>query len=173
MFIQSKHIYLRALEKTDLNFLYQLENNTSVWQVSNTITPFSKDTLSLYLENAFQDIYSTKQLRLIICLVETQEAIGTIDLFEFEPMHQRIGIGILIFEKFRQNGYAFETVECVKNYVFNTLLLNQVFCNISASNINSIELFKKCNFIEIGVKKQWNKISQTVFEDEIMFQCFQ
>ena len=33
--------------------------------------------------------------------------------------------------------------------------------------------FKKCGFTEIGVKKQWNKITSTEFEDEILFQCFQ
>jgi diamine N-acetyltransferase len=49
-------------------------------------------------------------------------------------------------------------------------LVNQLFCNISADNSKSIALFEKCNFEKIGVKKQWNKISLTQFEDEIMYQ---
>ena len=43
-----KNIKLRALEKEDLDFLYQIENNESFWQVSNTQTPFSKYMLKLY-----------------------------------------------------------------------------------------------------------------------------
>ena len=171
MFIKSEHIYLRALEKADIEILYTIENDRSVWQISNTLTPFSKDILSQYLENAYQDIYTTKQLRLLICLNETNEPIGTIDLFEFEPLHQRIGIGVLVFENYRKNGYAFDSIELVKEYAFNTLLVNQLYCNIGATNTSSQLLFKKCGFTEIGIKKQWNKISNTEFEDEILFQC--
>lgn len=172
MFIQSKHIFLRALEKADADLLYNIENNQSVWQISNTLTPISKDVLLHYLESAYQDIYTTKQLRLMICKCETNEIIGTIDLFDFEPLHQRMGLGVLIFEEFRQNGFAFESIELIKEYAFKTLLLNQLYCNIGALNISSQLLFKKCGFTEIGVKKQWNKISSTEFEDEILFQCF-
>ncbi len=170
MFIKAEHIYFRALESTDLELLYQCENDPSVWRISNTQTPFSKDTLAQYLEIAHQDIYTNKQLRLLICLLENNEPIGTIDLFEFEPTHARVGVGILIFEKFRKNGYAFESIELVKQYAFNTLLVNQLYCNISASNENSISLFEKCHFDKIGIKKQWNKTSLTQFEDELMYQ---
>lgn len=171
MFIKSEHIYLRALEKADIEILYTIENDRSVWQISNTLTPFSKDILSQYLETAYQDIYTTKQLRLMICLNESNEPIGTIDLFDFEPLHQRIGIGVLIFENYRKNGYAFESVELVKEYAFKTLLVNQLYCNIGSENTSSQLLFKKCGFTEIGIKKQWNKISSNEFEDEILFQC--
>jgi len=171
MFIKSKHIYLRALEKADIDTLYAIENDRSVWQISNTLAPFSKDILSHYLESAYQDIYTNKQLRLMICLDETNEPIGTIDLFDFEPLHQRIGIGVLIFEKYRKRGFAFESIELIKEYAFKTLLVNQLYCNIGAKNTSSQSLFKKCGFTEIGIKKQWNKISNTEFEDEISFQC--
>lgn len=170
MFIKSEHIYLRALESTDLELLYASENDSSIWKVSNTLTPFSKDVLELYLHSAHQDIYTNKQLRLMICLNQTHESIGTIDLFEFDPMHLRVGVGVLIFEQYRKKGYAFEAIELVKQYAQHTLFMNQLFCNISTSNKESIELFEKCNFEKIGIKKQWNKIAKNQFEDEWMYQ---
>ncbi|HAT63056.1 MAG TPA: GNAT family N-acetyltransferase, partial [Flavobacteriaceae bacterium] len=39
MTLQGEHMYLRALEPSDLDFLYQLENDESIWEVSNTTTP--------------------------------------------------------------------------------------------------------------------------------------
>jgi diamine N-acetyltransferase len=48
--------------------------------------------------------------------------------------------------------------------------MNQVFCNISATNIESIRLFEKCGFQLIGTKKQWNQVSKNQFEDELMYQ---
>ena len=170
MFIKSEHIYLRALELTDLELIYTSENNSAVWKVSNTLTPFSKDVLELYLQTAHQDIYTNKQLRLLICLNNTHEPIGTIDLFEFDPMNLRTGLGILIFEPFRKNGYAFEAIILVKQYTKNTLLMNQLYCNIGYSNKESITLFQKCGFEMIGIKKQWNRISINQFEDELMYQ---
>lgn len=170
MFICSEHIYLRALESTDLDLLYTFENNRSIWKVSNTLAPFSKDVLDLYLHSAHQDIYTNKQLRLMICLNNTHEAIGTIDLFEFEPLHLRVGVGVLIFESFRKMGYAFEALNLVMEYTHRTLLLHQLFCNISSSNHESIALFEKCSFKKVGIKKDWNQISNNLFEDELLYQ---
>lgn len=170
MFIQSEHIYLRALEPSDLAVLYTTENNTAVWKVSNTITPFSKAILELYLETAHQDIYSTKQLRLMICLNTNHNPVGTIDLFDFDPMNARVGVGVLVFDEYRKKGFASEAIELVKTYARETLLLHQLFCNISASNNESVNLFEKCGFEKIGTKKQWNRISKNQFEDEWMYQ---
>jgi diamine N-acetyltransferase len=170
MFIQTEHIYLRALEPSDLELLYACENNREVWKVSNTIAPFSKHILQQYLEAAQNDIYTNKQLRLMICKVQSHQCIGTIDLFDFEPLHGRVGVGILIFEQFRKQGFAIEAIDLVKQYVFDTLLLKQLYCNISASNIESIALFEKCGFKQIGLKKQWNRLSTNEYEDEWMYQ---
>ena len=170
MFIKSEHIYLRALEQSDIAILYNIENDTSIWKVSNTLTPFSKTILEEYVKVAHQDLYINKQVRFMICLNNTNEAIGTIDLFDFDPMHFRIGLGIFIFDTFREKGYAKQAIELIKEYTFNTLLVNQVFCNISKSNTNSIKLFENCDFIKSGIKKQWNRIAINEFEDELMYQ---
>ena len=173
MFINAEHIFLRAVEKQDLETLYECENNTGVWKISNTQTPFSKYVLEQYLESSHRDIYTNKQLRLMICLNHSNECVGTIDLFEFEPAHARIGVGILVFEQFRHKGFALEALNCLKQYVFNILLVNQLFCNISSSNSESINLFEKAGFEKAGIKKQWNKIAVNVFEDELMYQLIQ
>lgn len=171
MFIKNEHIYLRAIEPSDLVLLYDLENNRDIWKVSNTIAPFSKAVLKNYIDTQQYDIYTTKQLRLMICFVSTNEIVGTIDLFEFDPLHARVGVGIFIFEKYRKQGFAFQSLELVKTYARENLLLQQVYCNINASNAESLGLFEKCGFKRIGLKKNWNRISQTGFEDEWMLQC--
>ena len=81
--LQGTSVYLRALEPEDLDFVYQIENDESIWEISSTQTPYSRFLVRQYLENAHQDIYEAKQLRLVICLNDTFEAVGLIDLFEF------------------------------------------------------------------------------------------
>ena len=117
MFINNGHIHLRALEKEDLETLYTCENNRAVWKVSNTLVPFSKHVLEQYLDTSHQDIYTNKQLRLMICQNESGHVVGTIDLFEFEPLHGRVGVGILIFETFRNNHFALDALNCLNTYL--------------------------------------------------------
>ena len=54
MNLTGEQIVLRALEPEDLDFLYQLENDSSIWEVSNTTTPYSRFILKQYLDNSLQ-----------------------------------------------------------------------------------------------------------------------
>ena len=167
--LTGKKIHLRALEPEDLDFLYTIENNESFWEVSSTQTPFSRFILEQYIVNSHQDIFEAKQLRLIIVDNITNISVGMIDLFEFNPLHKRAGVGILIIESEQHKGFASEAIELLINYSFNQLNLHQLFANITADNTKSLELFKKLNFKKIGVKKEWI-FSKGDFKDEILFQ---
>jgi len=168
--LKGTNIYLRALEPEDLEFIYKIENNESVWEVSNTQTPYSRFLIRQYLENAHQDIYEAKQLRLAICLNDTFEAIGLIDLFDFDPKNSRAGVGIVISnESNRNSGIGSEALQLVINYAFNQLQLYQLYANIGRNNEISLQLFIKFGFQKIGTKKDWIKVNN-VFKDEILFQ---
>ncbi len=154
--LENNHIRLRALEPEDLETLYAWENDMSIWHLSNTLTPFSKYTLKRYLEDSKIDIYESKQLRLIIELKINSRPVGAIDLFDFEPFHQRAGVGILISnEDDRKHGYASEAIQLIIMYSFSTLGLKQLYCNISEDNQQSIKLFIKNGFVITGQKLDW------------------
>jgi diamine N-acetyltransferase len=166
-----ERIKLRALEPDDLDFLYQIENDTSLWEVSHTQTPYSKYILKNYLENSHRDIYEVKQLRLAITDFENI-LLGLIDLFDFDPKNQRVGLGIVIASsENRLKGYATEAISLVCEYAFNQLNVNQLYANIGAENTNSVHLFEKLGFKKSGVKKEWN-FSNGKFQDELLYQYF-
>ncbi|MCX6295514.1 MAG: GNAT family N-acetyltransferase [Bacteroidetes bacterium] len=169
MKLQGQHILLRAIEPSDIDVLYQWENDTETWNVSNTQTPYSRFVLEQYIASAHQDIYSVKQLRLIICDKENK-AIGSIDLFDFEPNHLRAGVGILIADKSdRKKGYASEALSLFMEYCFLSLNLHQLYCNITIDNEPSILLFQKHGFQITGMKKQWIRAGEK-FKDELLLQ---
>jgi diamine N-acetyltransferase len=170
----SRFIVLRALEPSDIDLLFQWENDTEIWNVSNTITPFSRYTLEKYVENAQLDIYQVKQLRLMIDVKESgrkkPRTVGTIDLFDFDPYHNRAGVGILIGEKSdRKKGYAAEALSQFIRYAFHTLQLHQLYCNIVVDNSESIGLFTRNGFIITGEKRDWLK-STTSYKNEYILQ---
>ena len=163
-------IYLRALEPEDLEFVYGMENDQSIWEVSNTNTPYSRFLIRQYLENAQQDIYEAKQLRLAICQDRHFPAIGLIDLFEFDPRNNRAGIGIVIQkDKNRRQNIGSEALELLIKYSFFNLNLHQLYANISTKNEASIALFTKFGFEKIGIKKDWILLDNQ-YHDEAIFQ---
>lgn len=167
--LQGDTVYLRALELEDLDFLYRLENDTAIWEISNTVTPYSKQVLKLYLDNAHRDIYDVKQLRLCICDQEDQ-TVGLIDLFDFDPKNHRAGLGIVILEeKERNKGIGAKAIKIVLEYAFSTLGLRQLYANVIEDNEASIHLFKKLGFQEVGVKKDWI-FGPNGYKNEILFQ---
>ncbi len=150
-------IRLRALEPEDLECLYEWENDTEIWNISETFTPVSRYILKKYLENAHKDIFETKQLRLMIEVIKEENPVGTVDLFDFDHFHKRAGIGILIADKSqRKKGYASESLELIKNYCFGLLKLNQLYCSISVDNSSSLKLFQGAGFRITGTREKWN-----------------
>ncbi|WP_026473484.1 GNAT family N-acetyltransferase [Alkaliflexus imshenetskii] len=169
--IKNDSVALRALEPGDVDILYHWENDMSLWYVSNTLTPFSKHQLEKYVKAAALDIYQTKQLRLIVEEITSgaPKPVGLIDLFDFDPFHQRAGIGIMINQAWRGRGIAASALSLFVQYVFENLALHQLYCNISSHNEASLKLFRSAGFHLIGVKKEWLK-TKDGREDECMFQ---
>lgn len=158
MLLEKGIVKLRAVEPTDLDVLFVWENNPSVWNVSQTISPFSKYTLKEYCTNANSDILTTKQLRLMIDIKESGKIItvGTVDIFDYDPINRRAGIGVLIGnENYRKKGIASEAIKILIEYAFSILNLHQIHCLVSEKNKASLELFSKLKFSNQGLIKDW------------------
>ncbi|MFH6970708.1 MULTISPECIES: GNAT family N-acetyltransferase [Flavobacterium] len=168
--LKGDNIYIRALEPNDLEFVYAIENDQSIWEVSNTHTPYSRFLVKQYLENAHQDIYEAKQLRLAICQDQDFPALGLIDLFDFDPKNNRAGVGIVIQNnENRKQNIGSEALALLIEYAFFNLNLHQLYANIGTENEASKALFTKFGFEMIGVKKDWTFVNGK-YKDEAIFQ---
>ncbi len=167
--LKGKHIFLRALEPEDLEFVHAVENDETIWEISNTQTPYSKFLIKQYLEQAHKDVFEVKQLRLVISSY-TNESLGLIDIFDFDFKNKRAGIGIVLKEQGnRSKGYGSEALQLLSNYSFTHLDLHQLYCNISEYNVASIKLFTSLGFEQIGLKKDWNYVNGS-YKNEYIFQ---
>lgn len=165
---KGEKVHLRTIEPWDADRIHAWENDTENWRVSNTLVPFSKHLIEQYV-NSSQDIFTFRQLRLMIALNDSQDTIGAVDLFEFDPRHQRAGVGILIEPEFRGKGVATEALQLLEEYVLNVLGIRNLYCNILEDNESSMKLFEKCGYQMIGKKKNWFS-DNGVWLDEFMFQ---
>lgn len=169
MNIHDNILMLRALEPTDLDVLYRWENDEELWHTSATITPFSRKQLWDYIENYDGDIFRTHQLRLMIVEVATYKVVGTLDLFDFDPINSRASIGILIDKEFQGQGYGKMALNLVEDYCKKHISLNQLVATVSVDNERSLALFRSLEYSEVGVMKWWIKRGNQ-YCDAILFQ---
>ncbi|HON18760.1 MAG TPA: GNAT family N-acetyltransferase [Salinivirgaceae bacterium] len=164
-------VRLRAVEPEDADLIHAWENDTAIWLVSSTLSPFSKAEIVEYIRSANRDIYTARQLRLMIETNENQsKTIGAIDLYDFDPYHLRAGVGILISgDENRRKGYATDALKVIINYCFNFLHLKQLYCSIPEGHDASIRLFESLGFMPCGRKHQWLRCTDR-WIDELMFQ---
>ncbi|MBP8849246.1 MAG: GNAT family N-acetyltransferase [Breznakibacter sp.] len=160
--IEANGVKLRAVELSDVDLLYEWENDQSLFAVGNPTSPYSKYQLKKFVESSSGDLYEDRQLRLIIeAQIDLQwRVVGIIDAFEFDPFHLRAGIGILIHKNFQQKGYASEALKIFSRFLFSKWNLHQLYATIEITNSASRLLFVSNDFKEIGVRREWLKTAK-------------
>jgi len=143
------------MQANDVAILLKWENDPANWEVSDTKAPFAKAEITNFVSQK-QDIYLHQQLRLMVCLNNGEQAIGCVDLFEFDEYLKAVGVGILIATE-RGKGYGKEALNLLATYVKKELKLNQLFCNIDPINKISISLFESCGYSFTEKKVVFNK----------------
>jgi diamine N-acetyltransferase len=162
-------IKLRAPEPEDLDFLYTLENDQSLWAFSNTQFPYSKTVLKAYLENANQNPFQAGQCRFII--IDNDQVLGCIDLYEIDPINLKAGVGIAMLEKYRNKGIASHALKLLMDYSKSILNLNQLYAFIHKTNLVSLKLFENSGFKASGELKNWSNYKGKS-TDVIVYQFF-
>ena len=142
--LATAEIKLRTLKDTDLDFLFSLENDKSLWAVSGTTEPFSLVQLANYISHAKQDIAIAEQFRFVI---DWQgKAIGCIDLYEYNFKKQNAGVGIVILKEYRRKGFAKQSLTLLIKYAWEKLHLKQLHTGIFSDNKASLALFQSGGF---------------------------
>lgn len=171
------NLRLRKIEPSDLPFLYQWENDATMWADSDTHNPLSRHELRQYIENSTGDIYRDGQLRLIIegCEIapisDTQyplsdtRTLGCIDLFDFDARNRKAAIGMYIAPEARGKGVGKQAVQELLDYAFGFLHLRMVYAIISVNNASCSHIYEQMGFIPSSILKAW-----TLEGDAILWQ---
>ena len=77
-------VNLRAIEPEDLDLLYRIENDTTLWNVGTSNVPYSRYLLHDYVAHATADIYTDRQVRMMI-ENEQGQTVGIADIVNFDP----------------------------------------------------------------------------------------
>ena len=150
----SSSVRLRALEPEDLDLLYRIENDERLWAVGPTSVPYSRYALHDYVAHQTGDIYTERQVRLVI-EIDGKDVAGLVDVVNFDPKHLRAEVGMVVEQPYRGRGVGRAALFCLHDYALSTLHLHQLYADIAVSNAASLALFEKAGYSPCGTFRQW------------------
>ena len=149
-----KQIKLRAIEPEDLDLLYRIENDAELWNVGMSNVPYSRYLLHDYVANTKNDIYSDRQVRMMV-ENEKGDVVGVVDLVNFDPSNLRAEVGLIILNAYRKQGYGIAVLEKIAVYALRILHLHQLYAYVDVNNESSLRLFSKAGYKVAAEIKDW------------------
>lgn len=158
---------LRALEPGDIDTIFEWENDTRLWTSATTAAPFSRRNIEDYVLTYDADIFSAKQLRLMVCVDGV--TVGAADLFDFDPVNRRAGIGLVIGEPFRRRGYALRALALLSRYCRERIGMHQLWALVGADNAPSRAMLTAAGYEISGRMRSWLRTG-TSYGDAYFYQ---
>ncbi len=168
-YLQNENIYLRAVELSDVDMLYRWENDTSQWATANTHAPLSRTRLWNYANDYDGDIYASRSIRLVVCLNDTNEAIGTIDIYDFDPANAHASIGAYIASGKRGKGYGLQALEIAGRYAGHCIGIRQLMATVAADNTASQAMLVKAGYTLRGTLLNWLRHGE-LYKNALIYQ---
>ena len=166
-FLSDGTVTLRALEPADIDTVLEWENDTRMWTSATTAAPFSRRNIEEYVLTYDADIFSARQLRLMICVDGV--AVGAADLFDFDPVNRRAGIGVVVGEPFRRRGYAARALALLARYCRDRIGMHQLWAIVRADNASSRSMLAAAGYDTCGRLRSWLRHG-TTYTDAYLYQ---
>ena len=145
-------VYLRNIEKEDVEILKILVNDKDV---STNVVGWSRPISAMEHEMWFANLKNDNSFRYIIsCVDDKNKAYGTAIISRIDWKNRNCSIDIKLLKDFQGSGYGSETIQLLKDYIFNELNMNRISINILEYNKASIKLFEKMGFVLEGVQRK-------------------
>lgn len=136
---------LRPLEREDLRFVHQLDNNESVMHY------WFEEPYEAFVELC--DLYDKhihdQSERRFVAEYGT-ESVGLVELVEINHIHRRAEFQIIISPAYQGRGYATIATQLAMDYAFTVLNLYKLSLIVDCENIRAIKVYKKVGFQEEG-----------------------
>jgi RimJ/RimL family protein N-acetyltransferase len=165
--LETERLLLKPVEQEDLPFLLNLRWDKDIMDF------LIHDPISLKSQQTwFDNIHKTSDLVLSIFFkgddISEQKLAGTVGLYNINMRHQRATWRVRISSDFQGKGIAFEAVNLVLDYGFNTLNIQKIISDSFADNTAIIKLSEKLGFSQEGLLRS-HYFHKGCFRDAISF----
>ena len=152
--------FLRNLKESDIDILYDVENDEKLWKFSDQKKGFSRKVLREYIKIAsIENLYVANQKRFVIESFD-MKVLGFIDLFDYDKKKKYAYVGIVILKNYRNQGIGKRAIYLLQEISQKIYGIRELRVNIDPNNKFSLKLFEKCGFKKIN-----NSFKKIIFHD--------
>jgi len=166
-------VYLRAFEPDDYKTTIKWRKDDEIWNMVGGPKYFvSTEYEKKWIEDA---IWSKDQIKLGICLKETNELIGFGSIININWINRSAHCPSMIGEKkYWGKGLGTESRILLLDFAFKERGFNRIWALILESNIGSIKMCERCGYKKEGLLRQsvykngkfQNQIIMSILSDE-------
>jgi len=142
----SPQLRLRPLERDDLPFVHELDNNESVMHY------WFEEPYEAFVELCDlydKHIHDQSERRFIV--ERDRVSVGLVELVEINHIHRRAEFQIIIAPEHQGNRYATVATRLAMDYAFTVLNLYKLSLIVDCENLRAIGVYKKLGFHEEGL----------------------
>lgn len=138
-------IFLRALEPDDYKVSINWRKDESIWEMLGGTKYFVSEAYEKkWVE---ETIFSSKDVKLAICLIETGKYIGNIYMTNINQIYRSCHSHVLIGDKaYWGKEYAREAMMKAMEYMFFERNIHCIRANVLEGNKQSLRMLEKCGF---------------------------
>ena len=160
-YLSNETISLRALEPEDLELIFEIENDSELWDFGTANFPYSRFAVKQYLNNQPQDIYQAGELRMVIIERNSNQPVGIIDLLNFSIQNHHAEIAIALKKEYRHKGYAKHALTLLEEYARNILGIHQLYAKVNSHlNPTAATFFQAQQYKVVATLPDWHYVNK-------------
>lgn len=139
-------LFLRALERNDLRFIHNLNNNR------NIMTYWFEEPYESFdeLEELYNKHIHDNAERRFVVENTSKQLVGLVELIEINYIHRSAEFQIIIAPEYQGQGFAADLINKALDYSFTILNLHKIYLNVAIENEVALHSYQKAGFIEEG-----------------------
>jgi len=164
--LKSKRISLRPLIQSDWKLISFLRTDDEVNRFVKRSSASDQKEATQFINKINEGIQNENLLYWVITIKSTNEAIGTICLWNYSKDMTTAELGYDLKPQFQQNGFMSESIKLIISHAFEVLKFRNLLAYTHYKNLKSINLLKKNNFILMDGKKDDSNSNNVIYSLE-------
>ena len=141
---KSRKVYLRPVEKGDMESFYKAVQNEDIRYMTGTTREYTMEDLYEHYERITSD---ETRYDFAVCLKEDDRLIGDLSIMDIDRRNRKAGFRIALHSPaYLNKGYGIEAVRLAMQLAFERLDLNPLQLEVFSHNIRALKAYEKAGF---------------------------
>lgn len=148
--IETKNLILRRMKHNDINDLFEMRKDPRMNEHIDTKLEETTDETKLYIDKMNKGVDDNKWIIWAIEHKQSKKVIGSICIWNINKEQESGELGYGIIPDYQGRGLMKEALLSVVGYGLEVMNLRALEAYTEENNLKSINLLKKCYFIEVN-----------------------